>query len=36
FEPMTLSVFQETVDHLKPSGSPHDAVPPQAVCSRSC
>lgn len=29
FEPVTLSVFQETVDHLKPSGSPHDAVPPR-------
>lgn len=25
---MTLSVLQEIVDHLKPSGSPHDPVPP--------
>ena len=26
---MTLSFLQEIVGHLKPSGSPNDAIPPQ-------
>uniref|UniRef100_A0A3P9MP71 Reverse transcriptase domain-containing protein n=1 Tax=Oryzias latipes TaxID=8090 RepID=A0A3P9MP71_ORYLA len=29
FEPVTLSVLYETVKHLKPSGSPSDAIPPR-------
>ena len=29
FEPVTLSFLQEIVGHLKPSGSPNDAVPPR-------
>ena len=29
FEPVTLPFVQETVGHLKPSGSPNDTVPPQ-------
>ena len=29
FEPVTLSFVQETMGHLKPSGSPNDPVPPQ-------
>lgn len=29
FEPATFSFLQEVVGHLKPSGSPNDAVPPR-------
>ena len=29
FEPVTLSFLLEIVGHLKPSGSPNDAVPPR-------
>ena len=29
FEPVTLSCLQEIVGHMKPLGSPNDAVPPQ-------
>lgn len=29
FEPVTMSLLQEIVGHLKPSGSPSDAVPPR-------
>uniref|UniRef100_A0A8P4K1H9 Reverse transcriptase domain-containing protein n=1 Tax=Dicentrarchus labrax TaxID=13489 RepID=A0A8P4K1H9_DICLA len=29
FEPVTFSFLQEVVGHLKPSGSPNDAVPPR-------
>ncbi len=29
FEPVTLSLLQETVGQLKPSGSPNDVVPPR-------
>ena len=29
FEPVTLSFLQELFGHLKPSGSPNDAVPPR-------
>lgn len=29
FEPVTLPVAQEIVNHLKPSGSPDDTVPPR-------
>lgn len=29
FEPVTLSVLQKIIGHLKPSGSPYDAVPPR-------
>ncbi len=31
FELVTLSVLHEIVGHLKPSGSPYDAVPPRFV-----
>lgn len=31
FEPVTLSFVQETVGHLKPSGSPDDIVPPRLL-----
>uniref|UniRef100_A0A8C6M722 Reverse transcriptase domain-containing protein n=1 Tax=Nothobranchius furzeri TaxID=105023 RepID=A0A8C6M722_NOTFU len=31
FEPVTLSSLQETVGHLKPAGSPNDAVPPRLL-----
>uniref|UniRef100_A0A1A8P7L4 Uncharacterized protein n=1 Tax=Nothobranchius rachovii TaxID=451742 RepID=A0A1A8P7L4_9TELE len=31
FEPVTLSCLQETVGHLKPAGSPNDAVPPRLL-----
>ena len=31
FEPVTLSFLQEIVGHVKPSGSPHDAVPPRLL-----
>lgn len=27
FEPVTLSVLKDVVEHMKPSGSPHDSVP---------
>lgn len=29
FEPVTFSFLEEVVGHLKPSGSPNDAVPPR-------
>ncbi len=28
FEPVTLSLLEDVVGHIKPSGSPRDAVPP--------
>jgi len=29
FEPVTFSFLEEVVGHLKPMGSPNDAVPPR-------
>ena len=29
FEPVTLSLLEDVVGHIKPSGSPHDALPPR-------
>lgn len=31
FEPISLSQLEEVVSHLKPSGSPHDAIPPRLL-----
>ena len=28
FEPVSLSILKDTVSHMKPSGSPADAIPP--------